>query len=259
MTENTSNAVHENLNTDYVNLAALLRYLQKRAFAGRVHIELVEYEADIYLSAHDAPRVRGINHGTGHQSEGDEAMQHLLAQSRDSGGLVSIYEGQVEAAEGAKMPLRVANEDIEIGLDKDEVISPNEHEWRELLRLSGELIAAVERASQSVSSDFESLFRGARLELSDDYPFLDPLTECFEYVSGGVLRFHARPGPDSFVASVCECLHRVVTKLARGERGGRFRERVALELAVLARRKQSQLTRFKLMPQFNRIAGTRVL
>ena len=259
MTEENPNAVHENLNTDYVNVAALLSYLQKRAFAGRVHVELIEYEADVYLSAQDIPRVRGLNHATGRESEGEDALQQLLAQSKESGGLVSIYEGEVQKVIGAKMPLAAPSSDLEIGLESDEVVSSDEQEWRELIRLSGELMAAVERASETVTTDFESMFRGARLELSDDYPFLDPLTECFEYLHGGVVRFHARPGPDAYNASICECLRRVVSKLATGERGGRLRERVALELAVLARRKQTQLARFKLLQQFDRIAGTRVL
>ena len=37
------------------------------------------------------------------------------------------------------------------------------------------------------------------------------------------------------------------------------RERVALELAVLARRRESALARFQLLQQLDRIAGTRVV
>ena len=35
-------AVHQNLDTAYVNLAALVRHLQQRDFTGRVHVELDE-------------------------------------------------------------------------------------------------------------------------------------------------------------------------------------------------------------------------
>lgn len=259
MTETNSSAVHENLDTAYLNLAALLQYLQQRDFAGRVHVELIEYEADVYLNAQDAPRVREINHATGHEAEGEEALQRLLVRAVESGGLVSVYEGEEKTLDGANMPLPLPNLGIEFGPEAEANISPEEQEWRALLRMSGELIAAVERASHSFGADFETLFRGARLELSDDYSFLDPLTECFEYVSGGLVRLHARPSPETFIASICECLRRAVAKMATGERGGRIRERVALELAVLSRRRQSQLARFKLVQHFDRIAGTRVL
>lgn len=259
MTETISSAMFENMDTAYVNLASLLRYLQQREFAGRVHVELIEYEADVYLKAQDAPRVREMDHASGQEAEGDEALQRLLARAGESGGLVSVYSGEAETFDGTHMFLPISNLELEIGQEAEGGISPEEQEWRELIRVSGELIAAVERASQSVDADFETLFRAARLELSDDYSFLDPLTECFEYVPVGLVRLHARPSPDAYVASVCECLRRVVTKLATGERGGRLRERVALELAVLARRRQPLLTRFKFIQQFDRIAGTRVL
>ena len=259
MTETVPSAVNENMDTAYVNLTALLRYLQLREFAGRVHVELIEYEADVYLKPHDAPRVREMDHSTGQEAEGAEALRHLLARSGESGGLVSVYAGEEETVEGANMPLPLPNLAIEFGLESDAEISPEDQEWHELVNTSGELIAAIERASQSTDTDFETLFRGARLALSDDYFFLDPLTERFEYETGGIVRVHARPSPDAYVASICECLKRVVSRMATGERSGRLRERVALELAILARRRQSQLTRFKFLQQFDRIAGTRVL
>lgn len=259
MTDATPIVVHENMDTSYVNFPALLRYLQQRDFVGRVHVELIEYEADVYLNAHDTPRVREINHATRQQADGEEAMQRLLARAGEAGGLVNVYEGEDESLEGAKMFVNSVNVDVEDRPESDEGISIEDREWHELLGLSGELIAAVERAALSVDADFMTLFRGAKLELSDDYPFLDPLTECFEYGTGGVVRIHARPSPDFYVASICECLRRVVSAMAKGERGGRLRERVALELAIQARRRQTQLARFRFLQQLDRIAGTRVL
>jgi hypothetical protein len=54
-------------------------------------------------------------------------------------------------------------------------------------------------------------------------------------------------------------LRRVVGKISTGPRAPGVRERVALELAVLARRRQSQLANFGFTQQLDRIAGTRVL
>jgi hypothetical protein len=55
--------VHQNLDTAYLNLAALVRHLQQRDFTGRVHVELDEYDADIYLAARGRPRVRAGRRG----------------------------------------------------------------------------------------------------------------------------------------------------------------------------------------------------
>src|SRR5918998_1481877 len=86
-------ALHENLDTAYVNLAALLRYLQQRDFTGRVHVELDEYDGDIYLSARAPINARERDHATGREDVGQSALQRILVRASEPGGRVSIYEG----------------------------------------------------------------------------------------------------------------------------------------------------------------------
>ncbi|HEX8710074.1 MAG TPA: hypothetical protein VF723_17665 [Pyrinomonadaceae bacterium] len=253
-----SRPVHENLDTSYVNLSALLRYLQQREFVCRVHVELDEYDADVFLQPGERPRIRETDHLTGRQGTGEEALQRLLVRAREPGGLVSVYEGTDTSTEAGDVQTDVeaAAEDAQAGAA--DAASPEESDWLALVRVSGELVAAVERAALSTGANFDAIFRAVRLSLADDYSFLDPATARFEYANGAV-RLHARPGAKAYVASISETLRRVVDQLAKGQRGGGARERVALELAVLARRRQSQLARFQLAPQLDRIAGTRVL
>ena len=254
-----SRPVFEHLDTTFVNVAALLRYLQQRAFVGRIHVVLDEYEADVLLDGAGATRVREVDYTTGRSSQSEDAIQRLLVRAREPGGLVSVYEGAIEAAtidEGEG--LKETDEADERASGQAETLTPEEEEWRELVRLSGEIIAAVERAVLSARADFAGVFRAARLELADDFSFLDPATRRFEYANASA-RLKASPGMKAYVAGLCECLRRVVSKTAQGGQAGRVRERVALELAVLARRRQTPLSRFKLAQQFDRIAGTRVL
>jgi hypothetical protein len=250
-----SRPVHENLDTTYVNVAALVHYLQHRDFKGWVHVELDEYDADIFLNGGAQPRVRETDHSTARTGEGEAALQRLLVRAREPGGLVSVYEGvREEAAGGEASPTASAP-----GAETESAIaSPEEAEWRDLVRLSGELIATVERAALSAGADFTSLFRAARLGLADDYSFLDPGTGRFEY-GNGTAQLRAKPTANAYVSGIGEALRGVVNKISAGPRAQSVRERVALELAVLARRRQSQLAKFKFIPQLDRIAGTRVL
>ena len=252
----TSRPVHENLDTAYVNLAALLGYLRQREFAGRIHVELDEYDADVFLNANEQPRVRETDHLTGRQAEGEDALQRLLVRAREPGGLVSIYENVLEETSDEVAPAIPFDSAEELADDQD--VPDEEREWRELLNLSGELIGTIERAALSAGADFAGLFLAARLSLADDYSFLDPSAGRFDYANG-VVRLHAQPNTKAYVASLTEAMHRVVDKIATGPRRASIRERVALELAVLARRRQSQLAKFNFTPQLNRIAGTRVL
>lgn len=253
-----SRPVHENLDTAYVNLAALLRYLRQREFDGRIHVELDEYEADVTLSATAAPRVHETNHTTGRSAEGEAALQRLLVRASEPGGLISVYENHVED-EFTVPPAPMAWVETE---EAEEALTsappPEKAGWRDLLGLSGELIGTVERAALSAGADFKNLFHTVRLDLADDYSFLDPANGRFEY-GNETVELHATPPENVYVSGICEALRRVVNKISTGPRAESVRERVALELAVLARRRQSQLANFKFTPHLNRIAGTRVL
>lgn len=272
MTSNTiSRPVHENLDTAFVNVAALVRYLQVRKFTGRIHVELDEYDADVFLQADAALRVRETDHATGRTAEGDAALQRLLVRAREAGGLVSVYE---ESAD--RDAPHHAGESIQAATPPHTAMPPHTNDpqaavdsaadgaltWDELARVSGELIAAVERAVASTGADFNAHFRQTRLALADDYAFLDPSSGRFDYKPGGTVQLNAgKLDAKTYVAGVSECLRRVVDRLGApsGDGGKALRERVALELAVLARRRQTALARAQFTTQLDRIAGTRVL
>jgi len=252
--------LHENLDTAYVNLAALLRYLRARAFVGRVHVELEEYEADVFLEGESTPRVLEINHAAGRESEGEAALQRLLVRASDPGGQISIYtNADEEPATTDEAPAHSrTGVTTESAPEDGGEIEPQVLGWPDLVRLSGDLIAAIERATLSFGADFAAMFHAARLELADDFSFLDPASQHFHYAHG-VVRLQAQPNVNAYISSISETLRRVVDKLATAERGGIVRERVALELAVLARRRETVMRHFKLMPYLDRIAGTQVL
>jgi len=65
--------------------------------------------------------------------------------------------------------------------------------------------------------------------------------------------------PQGYVAGVSEALRRVVDQIATGERERRTRERIAIELARVARKNSEALTRSGFSEQLDRIAGTKVL
>lgn len=251
-----SRPLHENLDTAYVNLAALLRYLRARSFVGRVHVELEEYEADVYLEGESAPRVHEINHAAGREAEGEAALQRLLVRAGEAGGQINVYETVDE--ESAKATATTDGESAAPAAEDGRGIEPEELGWPDLVRLSGDLIAAIERATLSFGADFNALFYAARLELADDFSFLDPSSTAFHYARG-VVRLQAQPNVNAYISSISETLKRVVDRLDASQRGRSVRERVALELAVLARRRETAMKHFKLMPSLDRIAGTKVL
>ena len=90
--------IHENLDTSFVNLSALLRYLQRRQFTGRVRVELSGYEADIRLLEGNKLQVHEHDRIAGRIGEGEEALQRLLIRAREPGGTINVYQMINEAA-----------------------------------------------------------------------------------------------------------------------------------------------------------------
>ncbi len=87
-----SSAVYENLDTSFVNMAALLRYLRGRRFAGNIRVELLAYEADIVLTADGEAKTREHDRQSGRISEGEDALQRLLIRAREPGGIIHVYQ-----------------------------------------------------------------------------------------------------------------------------------------------------------------------
>ena len=239
--------LYEQLDTTFVSLPALLRYLQQRDFTGRVHVELDEYDGDIYLAARQPFEARERDHTTGREETGEPALQRLLVRAREEGGRISVYE----------YPLAESFDELRASVPQAQE-TQDDLDRRTVLQLSGDLIAAVERAiNVSSAESFTAHFRAAREELADDYPFLTSLANCVEYVEGEA-RLNRQTDVGAFAEGVCAALRRVVARVAVRDAEGRgVRREVARELAALGERRPKALARFGFAAQLERIAGLR--
>ena len=246
----------DKLNTSYVNLAALLKYLRDQDFSGSIHVALDQYEAEIFLRGSDPAAAFEIDRASGVPVQSEGAMERALVHAREPGGTITVYAGKTQPGstdgQAAEFAVRRLADQIPIA----SALPTEQVDWDGLFRVSGDVIAAVERAVASVGADFATNFRTACIAAGDDYPFMDPTASSFDYANGTV-RLDEPPGAGAYVTGLSECLHRIVNKLAIDQEGKRFRERVAVELAVAARMRPNGLGDFKV--QLDRIAGTRVL
>jgi len=285
--ESKSRVLYENLDTSFVNLWALLRHLSQRAFVGRVHVEMDNYSADVFLSGSNTPLVHEMDRATGTDVLEEAAMHRLVLRARESPGTISVFEGADEAVAVRSVEPAAKTEKLESPVAADElsVIPPiapplideaqssggasaseapiatepdGMIEWHDVVKVSDELIGGVERALNGANSDFTSLFRAVRLELADDYTFLDPTSGGLEY-SDSVATAREELPVSAYVAGLSEALRRVVDKAATGDRARRVRERVALDLSLVARKRREVMKRSGFQAQLDRIAGTKVI
>src|SRR5258708_35857601 len=98
--ESKSRVVYENLDTTFVNLWALLRNLSQRGFIGRVHVELKDYTADVFMTGSNTPLVHGIDRAAGTDTLEEAALHRLGLRARETPGTISVFEGPDEAVAG---------------------------------------------------------------------------------------------------------------------------------------------------------------
>lgn len=242
------------LNTSYVNLASLIRHLRERKFKGSIHVALEQYEARVFLNGDSSAIVAEIDIETQTVSEDAGAIERLLVHARVPGGTITVYEDEASDVHSRPVSITPTPGVFRPEDAPNQIPAEVEVNWAELLRASAELIKAIERAMEGTDLDFVSYLRSVRVELGDDYGFLDPTAHSFEYNRGKVTLSKRLPAT-AYVSGLSECLRRLVNKSAMGKGGKRFRERVAVELAVALR--QSGLDAFA--PLLDRIVGTRVL
>lgn len=309
--EKKSRVLYENLDTTFVNLWALLRKLSQSGFIGRVHVELKDYSADIFMTGSSTPLVHEIDRAAGTDTMEETALHRLVLRVRETPGTISVFEGAGEAIapehrgraktepaelhsideSGAALseissvkaapnatPLPEANMNSQIQPapesdsgsppalvepDSGPASPPNaepidEIEWEATVKVSGEMVGGVERALSGAGADFETLFHRARLDLADDYTFLDPMAGTLTYANA-VITLHGESPGSAYVIGLSETLRHVVDAVATGDRARRLRERVAVELLSVARKRRELMERSGFLSQLDRIAGTKVL
>src|SRR6266404_347355 len=95
--ESKSRVVHENLDTTFVNLWALLRNLSQRGFIGRVRVELKDYTADVFMTGSNTPLVHEIDRADGTPTRGETALRRLGLAADEAAGTFSVFEGAGDA------------------------------------------------------------------------------------------------------------------------------------------------------------------
>ena len=298
--------IHENLDTSFVNLSALVKYLRRRQFIGSVRIELSGYDADIVLTGENQLKVREHDRIAGRISEGEEALQRILIRAREPGGIIHVYqkteEGEdlvgeksersfreksvavqavqvsaevslppqqnAEAGKVApekppvsenllksglklpKFPFELSNR-VEAKAKQSEVSASD---WQTLIDLISELIAAIDKSLSQANLDFPSAFEKARFEISEDYPFLHPVSGVFSYKNGKI-SMEEQINAALFVASINETLRRILEKLGKNSKFTEVYRAATQNIIALIHRRKPLYDKFSITPQLEKIVG----
>lgn len=115
--------IHENLDTSFVNLSALVKYLRRRQFVGLVKIRLNGYEAEIFLDQANELNVSEHDLLSGRVAEGEEALQRILIRAREPGGTINVFQ---QAEISAENPAQETDKKFDVAskITPAQIISP---------------------------------------------------------------------------------------------------------------------------------------
>jgi len=89
--------LYQNLDTTFVNLWSLLRKLSQQGFIGRVHVELDDYSADVFLDGSSTPVVREIDRTANTETVETGTLHRVVLRTRGAPGTINVFAGSDEA------------------------------------------------------------------------------------------------------------------------------------------------------------------
>lgn len=85
--------LHKNLDTAFVDLTALLRYLRQQKFVGVVRVETGKgYKAEVIFDEAHRVKMREFERGFDRAVESETGLQRLIAHGKTPGGKISVFE-----------------------------------------------------------------------------------------------------------------------------------------------------------------------
>ncbi len=192
--------IHQNLNTSFVNIGALVRYLRGLSFVGSIRIELASYEAEIVFTESKTVRAREYDHIAGRISHGENALQRILIRAKEPHGRIHVYkatEGNsgrddgsvfVDKAimNGARKLAASHGGVVVVSRNQEFVLSGREGENALVLAALSELLREIDTSLAEGKLSFPAAFRVACDEIASEFPFLQQSREALVYKKGEI-------------------------------------------------------------------------
>jgi hypothetical protein len=220
--------IHQNLNTSFVNVGALVRYLRQLQFVGSIRVELSSYEADIIFTSSMTIRAREYDHIAGRISQGEQALKRILIRCKEPHGKIDVYkaaEGYAGADESVFVDKAIIVDAREMAASTggtaatekgfEFVLSEYDSENALVLAALSEILRKVERALAQGNLSFTSAFQLSCDSIAAAYPFMEKNRHAMIYKKGEI-RLSVPAKAASVTSAVFDALRPIFQRL-RGE------------------------------------------
>jgi hypothetical protein len=218
--------IHQNLNTSFVNVGALVRYLRGLQFVGSIRIELSSYEADIVFTSSKTIQAREYDHIAGRIAHGKDALERILIRAKEPHGRIHVYkavEGYAGTTDGAvfvdrSIILKAREMAASVGgtaaTEKgfELVMNGRDSENALVLGALSEILRKIDEALATGNLSFASAFQLACDSIAAAYPFMERNRRAIIYKKGEI-RLGGTAEPEEFIAAVFDALKPIFRRL----------------------------------------------
>lgn len=191
--------IHQNLNTSFVNVGALVRYLRGLQFVGSIRIELSSYEADIIFTTSKTIIAREYDHIAGRISHGPQALQRILIRAKEPHGRIHVYksmDGSTGAAGRIFVDKSIVASAREMAASRggtrstytthEFLLSGSDGESSLILGALSELLRMIDESLAKGKLSFTAAFTIACEAIAADFPFMTASERAIVYEDGEI-------------------------------------------------------------------------
>ena len=253
--------IHQNLNTSFVNVGALVRYLRGLQFVGSIRIELSSYEADIVFTNSNSIIAREYDHIAGRISHGKHALQRILIRAKEPHGRIHVYkssEGTAGRGEGSifidksivsgarsMAASRGGTRSKDPGFKFVTVMSETENAL--VLSALSELLRMIDESLADGKLSFAAAFSNSCKKIASDYPFMSDGEKAIVYENGRI-RVASKAESSSIASAVFAALRPIFLRLRGDDKYAELFQRLTRQLRESTAARETEYVRLGLMP-----------
>ena len=258
--------IHQNLNTSFVNVGALVRYLRSLQFVGSIRIELASYEAEIIFTESGVVRAREYDHIAGRISHGENALQRIMIRAKESHGRIHVYksvEGYAGNDDGSPFvdkaimagarALAASAGGVAAQIPQTEIVlSGRDGENALVLAALSELLREIETSLALGGLNFETAFRIACEGITPQFPFMQSCEAALVYEKGEIT-VNTEAEATAVVDAVFAALKPIVVRLRSEMKYAEVVRTVAERLNEISAERRSEFTQLGLIDHIERL------
>ena len=251
--------IHQNLNTSFVNVTALVRYLHDLQFVGSIRIELSSYEADIMFTSARTILAREYDHIAGRISQGRDALRRILTRAREPHGRVHVYravEGYaghddsavfVDRAIVTKAREMAANTGGKMeSISQYELVMNNAAgEQALVLGALSELLRAIDEVLAKGKLSFAAAFGIACEAIAPNYPFMSSDQRALRYKDGEI-KLRSTADTSAVASAVFAALRPIFDRLRREKKYEALLRMLVERVQEMSSKKRKEYNRLSL-------------